>query len=500
MRVLRNRTTASLLSAVVAAPVLFAAASPAGAQDAARPDGHRTAPADKAQRLAAKLVKKSTGKSAYRHLEKLQQIADAHGGNRAAGTPGHQASTRYVYDRLKKAGYKVTYQNFTLYKSRTLRESASVLSPEPRKLNARAFAFSKSTPQGGLQAPVAAARVDTTPGCEADDYTSDTFTGKIALVKRGACTFAEKEAAATKAGAVGIVVYNHSGDQPVEGDLEHPRNAHIPAVGITKAEGEKLAGQVAGGEVRLSLDVATKTDSHKTRNVIAETRGGRADRVVALGAHLDSVPEGPGINDNGSGSAGLIEVAEKLAKETKGGKKLAHKVRFGWWSAEEVGLLGSDHYVKSLSAQQKKNIKLYLNFDMIASPNAAEFVYDGDDSDKTGAGAGPAGSAQIEKLINGFLDKKKVPHWGTDFDGRSDYGPFIDAGIPAGGTFTGAEGLKTAEQAAKAGGEAGRPYDPNYHAKGDDITNINRKAFDLNIDAIANAVGTYAQDLSSLRH
>ncbi|MFD4630942.1 M28 family metallopeptidase [Streptomyces sp. NPDC058284] len=499
MRASRSRTTVALLSAVVAAPVLFAAASPAGAQDAARHDGHRTTQADKAQRLAERLVKKTTGKSAYRHLEKFQQIADAHGGNRAAGTSGHKASTAYVYDRLKKAGYKVAYQDFTLYESRTLREGASVLSPEARKLNARAFAFSKSTPQGGLRASLAAARVDDTPGCEADDYTSGTFTGKIALVKRGACTFAEKEAAAAKAGAVGLVLYNHSGDQPVKGDLESPENAHIPAVGITRAEGEKLAGQVAEGQVQLSLDVATEAVPHKTRNVIAETRGGRADRVVALGAHLDSVPEGPGINDNGSGSAGLIEVAEKLAKATKGGKELANKVRFGWWSAEELGLLGSDHYVKTLSAKQKKNIKLYLNFDMIASPNAAELVYDGDDSDKTGSGAGPAGSAQIEKLINGFLDKKKVPHWGTDFDGRSDYGPFIDAGIPAGGTFTGAEGLKTEEQALKAGGKAGQPYDPNYHAKGDDITNIDRKAFDLNIDVIAKAVGTYAQDLSSLR-
>ncbi|MFH8792562.1 M28 family peptidase [Streptomyces sp. NPDC017941] len=499
MRAPRSRTTAALLSAVVAAPVLFAAASPAGAQDAARSDGHRTTQAEKAQQLAKKLVKKSTGKSAHRHLEKFQEIADAHGGNRAAGTPGHKASTRYVYDRLKKAGYQVSYQDFTFYTSQTLREGASVLTPEARKLNALAFDFSKSTPEGGLTAPVAAARVDDSPGCEADDYTSDTFTGKIALVKRGTCTFAEKEAAATEAGAIGLVLYNHSGDAPVKGNLETPDNAHIPAVGITRAEGEKLAGQVQQGEVKLSLDVATKAVPHQTRNVVAETRGGRADRVVALGAHLDSVEEGPGINDNGSGSAGLIEVAEKLAKETKGGKKLAHKVRFAWWSAEELGLLGSDHYVKTLSAEQKKNIKLYLNFDMIASPNAAELVYDGDDSDKTGAGAGPAGSAQIEKLINGFLDKKKVPHWGTDFDGRSDYGAFIATGIPAGGTFTGAEGLKTEEQAARAGGRAGQPYDPNYHAKGDDIKNINRKAFDVNIDVIAHAVGTYAQDLSSLK-
>ncbi|MFD5701289.1 M28 family metallopeptidase [Streptomyces lasiicapitis] len=500
MRAPRSRTTAAaLLSAAVAAPLLFAAAAPAGAQDAPRPAKHHAGQGEKAQKLAKKLVKKSTGKSAYRHLEKFQEIADANGGNRAAGTKGHKASTKYVYDRLKKAGYKVSYQDFTFYESKTLREGAAVLSPEARKLNAVAFDFSKSTPEGGVQAAVAAARVDETPGCEADDYTSDTFTGKIALVKRGACTFAEKEAAATKAGAIGLVLYNHSGDQPVKGNLEVPENAHIPAVGISKAEGEKLAEQVAKGEVKLSVDVATKAIPHKTRNVIAETRGGRADRVVGLGAHLDSVPEGPGINDNGSGSAGLIEVAEKLAKETKGGKKLTNKVRFAWWSAEELGLLGSDHYVKTLTAQQKKNIKLYLNFDMIGSPNGAELVYDGDNSDNTGSGPGPKGSAQIEGLINGFLDKKKVPHWGTDFDGRSDYGAFIANGIPAGGTFTGAEGLKTEEQAAKAGGKAGQPYDPNYHGAGDTLKNIDRKIFATNIDVIAHAVGTYAHDLRSLK-
>ncbi|MFF9894782.1 M28 family metallopeptidase [Streptomyces longispororuber] len=498
MRAPRTRATAALVSAAVAVPVLFAAAPQAGAQ-AGHDKPHSTDQAQQARKLAKKLVEKSSGKSAYRHLRKFQEIADANGGNRAAGTKGHKASTTYVYERLKKAGYKVSYQDFTFHTSKTLREGAAVLSPEARKLNAVAFDFSKSTPEGGLQAPLAAARVDDTPGCEADDYASDTFTGKIALVKRGSCTFAEKEAAAAKAGAVGLLLYNHSGDQPVHGNLEVPENAHIPAAGITLAEGQKLAEQVAKGEVKVSLDVATQAVPHKTRNVVAETRGGRADRVVALGAHLDSVAEGPGINDNGSGSAGLIEVAEQLAKATKGGKKLAHKVRFAWWSAEELGLLGSDHYVKTLTPQQKKNIKLYLNFDMIASPNGAELVYDGDDSDKAGEGPGPKGSAQIEKLINGFLDKKKVPHWGTDFDGRSDYGPFIAQGIPAGGTFTGAEGLKTEEQAAKAGGKAGQPYDPNYHGKGDTLKNVDRKIFDVNVDVIAHAVGVYAQDLGSLK-
>lgn len=97
------------------------------------------------------------------------------------------------------------------------------------------------------------------------------------------------------------------------------------------------------------------------------------------------------------------------------------------------------------------------------------------------------------------MDKRGLPHEGTDFTGRSDYGPFIEIGIPSGGTFTGAEGIKTAAQAAKFGGTAGVAYDVNYHAAGDDLSNINMKAFDANIDVIANAVGTYAHDISSLR-
>ncbi|MEV6548092.1 M28 family peptidase [Streptomyces sp. NPDC051597] len=495
---MRASRRSKAIAFLAAAPVLLGAAGPAVATPHPGKDPHR-----QAERLARKLVAQASGEGAYRHLEQFQKIADAHGGNRAAGTPGFDASAAYVYGRLKEAGYEVAYQDFDIYESKTLREKLAVVTPQPRELKTTAFDFSKATPAGGLTAQVKAARVDATPGCELDDYASGSFAGKIALVKRGNCTFVQKEAVAAQAGAAGIILYNHSGDTPVHGTVSDPANAHIPATGISLADGEALAAQVAKGEVTVTLDVATEAVAHKTRNVVAQTKGGDPSSVVALGSHLDSVKAGPGINDNGSGSAGLLEVALKLAKETKQTRKhpkpLANKVRFAWWSGEELGLLGSEHYVKSLTEKQKQQIKLYLNFDMIASPNPAELVYDGDNSDNTGAGAGPAGSAQIERLINGYLDKRRVPHWGTDFDGRSDYGPFIEQGIPAGGTFTGAEGLKTEEQAARAGGAAGKPYDANYHAAGDTLENIDKKYFDLNVDVIAHAVGTYAQDLSSLK-
>lgn len=489
----RRRAMAAVIATALATPVLLAAA-PAGATPA-HPDRQQR----QAEQLAKKLVKASSGKSAYRHLEKLQEIADDNGGNRAAGTAGHEASSAYVHKLLKKAGYRVSYQDFDIWEAKTHTEKLSVVSPDPRALNVTAFTFTPSTPKEGIQAPIAAARVDATPGCEADDYKSETFTGKIALVKRGSCTFVEKQRAAAAAGAIGLVVYNHSGTTPVRGAFDKPSEGLIPSAGITLADGEALAAAAAKGEVKLSLTLDQEHSKKKTRNVIAETKGGNADRVVALGSHLDSVPEGPGINDNGSGSAGLLEVALKLAEETrKSGKQPTNKLRFAWWSAEEGGLLGSDHYVSQLDEKQRKQIALYLNFDMIASPNSAQFVYDGDDSDHTGSGPGPKGSAQIERLINGFLDRKGKPHEGTDFTGRSDYGPFIEVGIPAGGTFTGAEGIKTAEQAAKYGGTAGTAYDPNYHQAGDTLENLDLKAFDTNIDVIAHAVGIYAHDLRSL--
>ncbi|MFD7630570.1 M28 family metallopeptidase [Streptomyces sp. NPDC059851] len=489
MRAIRRRrsipTLAALAAAAVATPVLLAAA-PA---DAHPRDG----------RLAKKLVEEVTARGAQRHLASFQRIADANGGNRAAGTSGHAASAAYVHDTLKKAGYQVSYQDFYIYEARTKTQKTTVLGAEPRELATAAFTLTPSTPVGGLTAPLALARVDETPGCDADDYPAGAFKGKIALVKRGACTFFEKQRAAAAAGAIGLIVYNHGGTTPVQGSFSSPAEATIPSAGITLADGQALTEAAGRGEVSVRLEVDQEHIRKTTRNVIAETRGGRADRVVTVGAHLDSVKEGPGINDNGSGSAGLLEVALKLAERTRGkGGQPANKVRFAWWSAEEAGLLGSRHYVAQLSEEQKKSIALYLNFDMIASPNPVQFVYDGDDSDKQGAGPGPAGSAQIEALIKGFLDRKGEPHEGTDFDGRSDYGPFIANGIPAGGTFTGAEGIKTAEQARRYGGTAGAPYDPNYHGAGDDLKNIDVKAFDTNLDVIAYSVGTYAQDLRSL--
>ncbi|WP_079405727.1 M28 family metallopeptidase [Streptomyces sp. 3211] len=480
--------TAALAAAALVSPLLLA--GPAGATGSPQSDAAR------GDALAKKLVKEATGKGANNHLKVLQSLADYNNGNRAAGSKGHEQSAKYIEAVLKAAGYQVTRNEFDFVYVETIEEKLTVGGANERDVPIHLMTYTANSPEGGVTAPVAVAPVDAdgTNGCEPGDFASGTFTGKIALIKRGGCTFAVKQQNAATAGAVGAVIYNNTAGA-LNGTIGDPAAGKVPTGGITQEDGEKLAAEAAAGPVEVTLDIRELRENRKTFNVIAETKGGDENNTVFLGAHLDSVAAGPGINDNGSGSAGILQVAQRLASEQK---KVKNKVKFAWWSAEEFGLLGSEAYVAGLTDAQKKQIKLYLNFDMIASPNAAYFVYDGDDSDATGAGPGPAGSAQLEKGITDFLDSKKIPHEGTDFSGRSDYGPFIEVGIPSGGTFTGAEGIKTPEQAAKFGGQAGVAYDVNYHGKGDDITNIDQKALDINVDVIADAVGHYAHDLAPL--
>jgi aminopeptidase S len=229
-------------------------------------------------------------------------------------------------------------------------------------------------------------------------------------------------------------------------------------------------------------------------NLIADWPGGDPNQVVMTGAHLDSVTAGPGINDNGSGSSSILEVALAVART---GFAPPRHLRFGWWGAEELGLRGSRFYVNNLPAADRSRIKAYLNFDMVASPNAGYFIYDGDNSDGVGAGPGPAGSAELEQVLQSYFGSINVPTEGTDFDGRSDYGPFIAVGIAAGGTFTGAEKLKSSAQAQKWGGTAGVAFDRCYHRSCDTSANINDTALDRHADAIAHTVWTVAQQTGS---
>jgi aminopeptidase S len=223
-----------------------------------------------------------------------------------------------------------------------------------------------------------------------------------------------------------------------------------------------------------------------SRNVIAQTRTGDADQVVMVGAHLDSVQAGPGINDNGTGVAALLEIATKL-----GGSPAVHNaVRLGFWGSEEDDMQGSTDYVKSLSGVDRARVAMYVNLDMLASPNAGYFVEGG-----RGEGlseSGPSGSAEVGNVLGDELAEVGVTAQRVAFDDGSDFVPFIDAGIPTGGVFTGDEQRKTKGQASRWGGRPGEVFDACYHAPCDRIDNLNSKALDRYTDAIAATVVRFA--------
>ena len=159
-----------------------------------------------------------------------------------------------------------------------------------------------------------------------------------------------------------------------------------------------------------------------------------------------------------------------------------------------IGLVGSTFYVNNLPQAEIDSIALYLNFDSIASPNHVFFIYDGDDSDGVGAGPGPDGSAAIEQAFESYYTMIDQPFKGTDFSGRSDYGPFIAVGIPSGGLFTGQEGIKSPEEVELWGGTAGDQYDPCFHLACDTFDNVNLFALDVIVDAVAYAVLQFAMN------
>jgi Zn-dependent M28 family amino/carboxypeptidase len=406
------------------------------------------------------------------HQLKLNDIALANNGIRTSGTPGFDASADYAEKVFRDAGYNVSRQSFQFQSFIELPGTRlTQVAPTPTAaIETNILAYSGS---GSVTATVSV--LPTVTGCNTADFAGFTA-GNIALISRGACTFATKATNAQAAGASAVVIYNNAAG-PLNGTLGADFTLNIAVTSVLQTVGQQLAA-IPG--LVLSVQTSTLRGTATTSNIIAESKEGDATNVVMVGAHLDSVDRGPGIQDNGSGSATVLEVAVQMAKI-----KPRNKVRFALWGAEESGLVGSTRYVEGLSALEKDNIALYLNFDMIGSPNHVFFIYDGDNSDGVGAGPGPDGSAGIEKTFETFYNKRGLPFKGTDFDGRSDYGPFIAAGIPAGGLFTGAEGTKTVAEAALWGGIAGTAYDPCYHQACDDFGNINLFALDVNADAVA---------------
>jgi Zn-dependent M28 family amino/carboxypeptidase len=437
--------------------------------------------------FGAMLQKRVTADAMMAHLKKLQEIADANDGNRALGSPGYDGSVDYVANTLRDKGFDVQTPEFEVHLPFADQPSLTV---GGNKVAAKPLEFTKGTPPEGVTGPLVPARVEDTPGCTASDYDGLPVAGAVVLVDRGKCQFGVKQAAAAERGAVALIVANNEDGDDMGGTLGENTDVKIPVISVTKAIGERL--RAAPGPTTIKLNAGVRNE--RTRNVIAQTKTGSTANVVMVGAHLDSVPDGPGINDNGSGVAAVLETALQLGNSPQ----VSNAVRFGFWGAEELGLLGSKNYIQSLNVDALKDIALYLNFDMLGSPNPGYFTYDGDQSTPPNANAGaprvPEGAAGIERTLVAYLRGAGKPPEDTSFDGRSDYDSFTLSGVPTGGIFSGAEENKSIEQAKHWGGQADEPFDPNYHKATDTLDHVDRTALEINGRGVAYAVGFYAQD------
>ncbi|GAA1802061.1 M28 family metallopeptidase [Agromyces neolithicus] len=491
---MKSPVTRSRGIAIATAAAFAVALIPVGAATAAPQLGCE----NRTNNTVAKMLECVDADGAMEHLEALQAIADANGGNRAAGLPGYEASVDYVVDTLEAAGWNVSIDMFDYdFIGASVLEQ---LTPLPAATY-ETGAFSGSG-DGDVTADVVPVDINLTPprastsGCEAADFAGFPA-GAIALIQRGSCNFGDKAFFAEQAGAVGVIIFNQGNTPDREGLIVADASSRtdgtpvthgIPVVGASFAQGEALSQ--AGSTAHVFVPAP---DPRPQRNVIAELPGKNDDNVVMAGAHLDSVQAGPGINDNGSGSASLLEIAQQMSKV-----KPENTVRLAWWGAEEDGLLGSAAYVAGLSQAEKDRIALYLNFDMVGSPNYIFMAYDGDESGFEAPVTVPEGSVQIEDLFESYYTSVGEPYDDAEFSGRSDYEAFILNGIPAGGLFTGAEVVKTADQQAIWGGVVDESYDQCYHAVCDTIDNINEHALDVNVDAIALAVLAYSYSTESV--
>ncbi len=431
--------------------------------------------------LADRLAAEVSGHDVRRHLVALQAVADASGGNRGYDEIGFTRSALYVKAVLAAAGYHVVtqhvpYTDFVIGTER-LTVSGADIDSAPVLMTR----FTPSTAPEGIDAPLASLPAGRT-GCAAADYDGVNVAGAVMVLARASCGYTTAQQVAAAAGARAVLIYYPT---PSPANIYRfyafePDLFTIPIASVSQRDGELLAAAAAGGDVRVHLTLRGSGEPRTTVNLIAETSGGDPDNVVMIGGHLDSVPEGPGINDNGSTAATVLQVALALAKHQA---SVSNKVRFAWWGAEEVIDVGSGYYVDQLGDADRARIAALLNAELVASPNYARFVWD------SGSGGGHA----IADIFAGYFDRRNLPYERQSPDAvGSDHEVFEAIGIPVGGLDGGNLGVKTAAQQQRYGGQAGQMFDPCYHQTCDRLGNLDERFLDENARALAWVLGRLA--------
>ncbi|OLN95802.1 Aminopeptidase Y 1 [Colletotrichum chlorophyti] len=407
-----------------------------------------------------------------RNLWNLNKIARDNGGNRAFGLPGYKASSDYILERVqgrfhKQLDTKLQYFDHLFVQTREIK----VTGPDGEDVYVVALQYNHATDlPGGTTAPLIDIPVDDVRGsaCFADQWEGIDATGKLALIKRGSCAISDKLKLAKAHGAVGVILYNQTPGTAIgSATLSAENRGLLVPVGLIPLENaEAWKVRLAAGEtLEVTLLVDAIWDTRQTWNIISETKEGDPNNVIVLGAHLDSVQEGPGVNDDGSGTTALLEIAGSIKKYSG----FKNKIRFIWWGAEESGLIGSLYYTSQLSEAEADAIRFYWNYDMIGSINPVYNVYLGDN----------AGDLYGAQPIFDYIKAQGKPAAFGGFGSSSDYVGFLNLGIPSSGIFTG----------------AGAPTDPCYHLACDNLDNINWDALTINTKAAARVAAQFALEL-----
>jgi len=409
------------------------------------------------------LARSITPKRLRAHLTALEAIATRNGGTRAAGTLGYSKSVEYVARQLRKAGYRPRFNTFTFpYFRETQPTVFQRVLPSTRSYQTgRDFVTMRYSGGGNVTARVAPVDfASASSGCEDSDFAGFT-SGAVALMRRGGCPFTQKVRTAEARGAAAALMANDGSPgrtAPLSATLFG--SSSIPVMITASEVASELAALAQAGPVQVRIVMTVATTIVRAANVVADLPG-RRKGVVLLGGHLDSVANGPGINDNGSGSAAILEIARQARRLHVRPK---HGLRFAFWGAEELGLIGSTSYVEGLRISQREQIRDVINLDMIGSRNFGRIVYAGEGQ--------PPGSLRIERAFRTYFAGRRLPVEEASLGGGSDHAAFARAGIPVGGLFTGADELKSAELAQRFGGEAGRSFDSCYHKSCDTVANI----------------------------
>lgn len=418
-----------------------------GSDDAPQRSGVKGSAATSRQGAPAAQAPAEPGARAIEHLRAIDRLTAEAGGDRQASTPGDTALVEYAADHLRAAGYAVRFEEarFPFYDQAT---GPRITLAGQRVGTGRAvetLEFSPGGTVGGRLTVVAYDRADS--GCRPADY-ARVDRGAVVLVKRGVCRFTRKAKLAASAGAAALIVGDPTARNATQATLGSPEASKIPVVATSAAIGRRLRA-ASGREVEVRVDAVS--ERRTVRSVIAEhPAAAGAAGVVMAGAHVDSVDRAPGLNDNATGVSAVLAAAEALADDRV-------PLRIGLWSAEEQGLYGSRDYVKGLTRAQRRAIRAYVNLDMVGSPNGATLVY---------------GRGRLRERLRDALRATGAKTDVTDIGDGSDHAPFEDAGVPAGGIYTGSDERKTPERARRFGGRAGRPYDPCYHRPCDKLDNV----------------------------